>query len=353
VLQRIVLAVCALGIAQAASIQLQDGAFRVTDWRPPAAAPADGWASVFAVFVGDGEVPPLLGAYSVESGVLHFRPRYPLQAGMRYRASFRPPDRAPLEASFEIPRPATGPATRVERVYPSTSSLPSNQLKFYVQFTSSMGRGNAWQHIRLVDQSGATVDLPFLELGQELWDREYRRLTVLFDPGRIKRGLLPLEEAGPNIEPGNEYTLVIDRAWTDARGLPLQEEFRKTFRVGAEDRTPPDPKNWRLTAPRAGTSEPLTLEFPEPLDYALLERLIGVNSPDGALPGSMEIDRQESRWQFTPREPWKPGNYRIEIGTALEDLAGNRIGRPFDVDVFERISKTLTSKSVSLRFRVR
>ena len=113
-----------------------------------------------------------------------------------------------------------------------------------------MRKGDSWKHLRLL-RDGVPVEYPFLELDQELWDRDQRRFTVLFDPGRIKRGLASLAEAGPALEEGHNYTLVIDRDWRDARGALLAEEFRKEFHVGAADRTPPDPKKWGVTAPAA------------------------------------------------------------------------------------------------------
>lgn len=224
--------------------------------------------------------------------------------------------------------------------------LPDNQLKFYVFFSAPMRRGEAWRHIHLLNQNGTAVDLPFLE--QELWDRDYQRLTVLFDPGRIKRGLLPLQESGQAIEDGKQYTLVIDRDWQDARGAPLQEEFRKPFRAGPADRTPPDTAQWRLTAPQAGTSDAVIVDFPKPMDYALLLRLLDVA---GVL-GTATVDRQETEWRFIPNSPWKPGEYRLVVNTALEDLAGNRIGQAFDVDIFEQVSEHLSSKTISLPFRI-
>src|SRR5258708_25699878 len=128
-----------------------------------------------------------------------------------------------------------------------------------------MGGGEAWRHIHLLDQAGAPVELPFLEVDQELWDREYKRLTVLFDPGRIKRGLVPLADAGPAIEDGKQYTLVIDREWLDGRRAPLAAGSRQPFRVGPADRTPPDTAQWRLSAPKAGTSDALGGRFSTPL----------------------------------------------------------------------------------------
>jgi hypothetical protein len=227
--------------------------------------------------------------------------------------------------------------------------LPANQLKLYLWFAAPMSRGEAWQRLRLLDESGKAVDLPFLEIEQELWDREQRRLTVLFDPGRIKRGLVPNEEVGPPLIEGKRYTLVVDGEWQDANGKAMGAAVRKQFRVAPEDRTPPDPKRWTVKAPRAGTREPLTIEFDEPMDAAMLEHTITVKGHRGVV----ETGAGEQQWRFTPESAWSAGEYRISVDRRIEDLAGNRIGRPFDVDTFKRVSKEIQKQTVELRFRVR
>jgi len=289
----------------------------------------------------------MLGSYSVENGSLVFHPRFPPAPGVAVRFAFHSPEGFTLGGVFDPP-PRRVSSTRVERVYPTTDLLPENQLKFYIFFSAPMSRGEAWQHIRLLDQNGMTVDLPFLELDQELWDREYKRLTVLFDPGRIKRGLVPLKEAGPAIEEGRQYTLVIDTEWRDARGATLEAGYRKLFHVGPPDRTPVDPARWRVTAPKAGTTDELVVRFPEPMDYALLMRVLEVPG----VAGTASVGLREMDWRFRPAEPWRRGAYRVEVDTALEDLAGNHIGRAFDVDTFEKVSEHLVRKTVSLPFRV-
>src|SRR5215471_10390400 len=240
-----------------AAIHMDGGVFRVSNWRPTP-EPAAGWVSVLAIYAGtNSEVPPLLGTYSTESGELVFRPRFTLSPGMHLRAVFHAPGEAaePVEAEFDIPRaPPAAPSTYVAHVYPSASTLPANALKLYIYFSAPMARGDSWKHLRLLRDDKTVVEYPFLELDQELWDRENRRFTILFDPGRIKRGLASLAEAGPALEAGHTYTLVIARDWLDGRGVPLVEEYRKTFRVAPEDRKPPDPATWRVTAPRANTA---------------------------------------------------------------------------------------------------
>jgi hypothetical protein len=65
------------------------------------------------------------------------------------------------------------------------------------------------------------------------------------------------------------------------------------------------------------------------------------------------VIREETRWRFTPKAPWKAGTYHLVAETTLEDLAGNNLERPFEVDVFHPIQKEIKAKTVKLAFRVR
>jgi hypothetical protein len=232
--------------------------------------------------------------------------------------------------------------------------LPENLLKFYIGFSAPMSRGEAYRHVHLLDSAGKPVPDPFLELDEELWSPDGKRFTLLFDPGRIKRGLKPREEVGPILEQGKSYTLVVDRQWPDAVGNLLIRDFRRSFRVGPPDMAPPDPKTWTITAPEGASLAPLKVRFPEPLDWALAQRLITVQDCDGHhVPGRVDIDQQEIRWRMTPESSWKSeAEYKLVIGTELEDLAGNSIGRPFEVDMAGPISRKLESPTVTLPFRI-
>src|SRR5580658_4464341 len=346
---RIALAAVLLPLAAAAgiSITFTGGAFQVNGWKAPA-EPAAGWSSVFSVYAGSGDMPAMLGTYTVEGTALTFRPRWPIAPGMHVLAVFHLAGEAPVETAFDTPKSPPAAATRIERIYPSTDVLPSNTLKLYIYFSAAMRRGEAWQHIRLLDDRGAPVELPFLEIDQELWDPANTRLTVLFDPGRIKRGLLPLSESGPNIVEGRRYTLVIGHDWLDANGTPLAADFTKQFRVVEAERKPVDPAAWRISPPHPGTADPLIVDFPRPLDYALLQRAISV---DG-VKGKVEVTRGEMQWRFTPETPWKAADYRLTVNTRLEDLAGNRVGRAFDVDKFEEVTTQIQTETVSIPFRI-
>ncbi len=308
---------------------------------PSGAVRAPG-ASSLAVYVEGSEV-PLLGSSRREGGDLVFEPRFPFRPGQRYRAVVDG-----LPRSFEIPALPPGPPTSLLRVYPSRDVLPENQLKFYLHFSAPMARGEAYRRVALLEGGRRKVELPFLEIGEELWDRSGTRLTLLFDPGRIKSGLRPREEEGPALEKGKTYALVVDAAWPDAAGRPLREGFRKAFRVEAPDETQPDPKTWTWTLPKAGSRDPLVLDFPEPFDAALLARVLAV---DG-VPGAITLDRQETRWAFTPAEPWTSGPHALVVDTLLEDLAGNSLERPFEVDVIRPAERRIEPKSIRLPFTI-
>lgn len=309
-------------------------------------------------------LPAMLGRYRVEANAIYFEPQYPLVPGLSYQASFRPaelPVRLPvnqdsqreLAAVVRVPTRSLTPTTVVTHVYPTADVLPENLLKFYVHFSAPMSRGHIYDHIRLLGEGGKQVELPFLEIDEELWDDSMTRLTIFIDPGRIKRGVLPLEDVGPALETGKRYSLVIDSMWKDGAGIPLKASFQKQFLVGAPDRVPPDPSQWQVQLPASGTQNPLVVLFPEPMDNALTRRVIHITDASGkTLAGQIELNDQERRWSFQPLGPWIRGQHQLVVQTTIEDLAGNNIGKPFDVDLFEGVQRRLTTATVKLPLRI-
>jgi hypothetical protein len=253
---------------------------------------------------------------------------------------------------FDGPVRATNPVARVEHVYPSADLLPSNLLRLYIVFSAPMSRGEAGAHIHVEDDKGRVLPDELLP-GQELWDPSFRRLTMTFDPGRIKRGLTSNQTIGPPITEGKNYKLVIDRDWPDARGVPMVGSYTKSFVGGPPIRTPPDPGQWRVTAPAKGTKDALVVDFSVPMNYSLLLKMIQVTRGQALVAGSSALDRNEAEWRFTPDKPWQTGDYQLVTDTSIEDLAGNHIGAAFDIDVFEKVSKTIDRKSVAVPFTIR
>ncbi len=335
-------------------------ALRAVDWD------AAQWQKLLIVHVeaqdslGTIGLPAMLGAYRVTADALQFAPRFPLEPGLRYTASFNPA-RLPvggggrfLTSTFEVPRAVTASSTVVAQIFPSARLLPENLLKFYVHFSAPMSRGHIYDYIHLRDASGKAVELPFLEIDEELWNPPMTRLTLFIDPGRIKRGVTPLEEIGPALEQGQSYALEIDRAWQDANGQPLRASFRKTFSVGPVDRAALATEDWKISAPKAGTREPLAVSFPKPLDHALALRMIQVvDSSAHLLAGQPALADEERRWTFTPAQPWPRAPHTLFVQKTIEDLAGNNIGKAFEVDLFEGVERRFTNATVRLPFEVR
>jgi hypothetical protein len=320
-------------------------------------------AGLFSIAVeGEGpkrpDRPSMLGSYRVEGDALRFTSRYPFDRGRTYLATFRPGlltggSDSEVTSSHLVPKP-TRASTIVTKVTPSGDRVPENLLKFYLHFSQPMSRGEVYDRVRLLKDDGHPVDLPFLRVAEELWDPTGTRLTLLIDPGRIKRGLKPREENGPVLEAGRAYTLVIDPGWPDAEGDPLRAEFRKRFRAEAADETQPDPKTWKIARAAASTREPLTLTFPEALDGALIESGLTLIDAGGDLvDGRVEVGANETLWKFTPEKPWLAGDYQLVIDADLEDLAGNSILRPFEVDVQRDTPTRPEPKRVHLPIAIR
>lgn len=314
----------------------------------------------FEVFVdthrkaGDPRLPPILGRYRYSNRTLTFESTYPAAPGVTYRAELGSPGLPKVISYFQLPRPSVTATTFVRQIFPTASLLPENLLKFYVHFSAPMSRGQIYDHIRLRNEAGKDVELPFLEIDEELWDPTMTRLTLFIDPGRIKREVKPLEDIGPALEQGESFTLVIESTWKDASGSPLKQSYRKTFQVGPPDRDPPDPDQWQVKAPSAGTREPLIVVFPESMDNALSRRFLRVTNEAGAsVAGAIEMYDLERRWTLTPSAKWGAGPHRLIVRTAIEDLAGNNIGKPFEVDLFDTVERNIRTATITLPFRVR
>lgn len=325
-------------------------------------------SATFGVYVrAAGETAHMAGHVRAFGKGVVFEPQFPLEPGLSYGVSLLPPKDfdenalfmgfpGPLQnfasPTFRIPAPRRVPSAVVEAVYPSGGVLPENLLKFYLHFTEPMRRGGVYEFIKLVDDKGRAVDIPFLEVAEELWDPEGRRLTVFIDPGRIKREVKPLEDVGPAMVQGGRYELVISKDWADEKGAPMKAGFRKAFLVGPPDRAQPDVKKWKLKAPRAGSRGPLEVILDDSLDHALLHRLLWVEGADGReIEGEASVSDGETRWEFRPDLAWRDGDYKLVADEWLEDRAGNRIGRPFEVDIFEKVTERIEVKTVSLSFR--
>ncbi len=296
-----------------------------------------GQEAALRVYTGKHATPPagqpaVLGRLEDAGDHLRFVPRFAFEPGLDYTAFWQGPGPV-VVTTFALAAVRREPSTRVVAVYPSGDEVPANLLRVYLHFSAPMSRGEAAARVRLVGGDGQVIAGPFVAPDHELWNPASDRLTLLLDPGRIKREVGPNLAVGPPLTQGREVRLVVDAAWLDAEGTPLAAAFEKLWRVGAPDRHSPAPATWRLDPP-TGPEGALEIAFDGPLDHALALRLLTVRGPgDEALDGIAAIAPAEGSWSFQPSGPWQPGTHQLEVDPALEDPSGNSVARPFETAV--------------------
>src|SRR5262249_16673991 len=218
--------------------------------------------------------PPVSGEWAAGDGKIVFTPKYPLKAGTAYRVLG-----APDRLEVRTPRAEPGKPTVITNIYPSAAELPENVLRFYIEFNQPMPRGDVYKYVKVQNDQGKPDPLPFVELDLELWNADQTRLTLLIDPGRIKKEVKPRIELGPVFRAGKKYRLVVSGKWPTLDGGTLGKDLTRAIAI-----TPPipdaiEPKSWKLTAP-ADASAPLRVSFGRPLDRVLLARSLTVTSAD-------------------------------------------------------------------------
>lgn len=288
------------------------------------------------IFAGDtipdpsAGIPPMLGKIVEESDSLEFIPTFPFRSEMTYTAAWG--DR--FLFSFFIPAVEKYPQPEVTAIYPSSATVPANLLKIYLHFSMPMREGVAMNYLFLLDETGDTLPGVFLDLQPELWDHSGQRLTMWFDPGRVKRDLIPNQLLGTPLSPDKSYTILISKDWPDIHGHTLTDDFRKKIQATTPDRQQPDVRLWKITSPEAKTFHPLQIDLGECMDHALLTHAMRVRTAeDKPVAGKIMLGENESVWKFIPDLPWEPGTYKIQVEARLEDLAGNNLNRPFDRDL--------------------
>lgn len=287
-----------------------------------------------ALFIGVDADLPLLGTHGITGDTIWFTPRFPPAPGVEHIIRFDSsgpgrPVTGPLIWRWKL-SPKETPVPLVSEVYPTSETIPENILRFYLQFSVPMKRGQAPARIRVLNDQGKEVELAFLELDEELWDAGQTRLTLLIDPGRIKRGVKPLEDVGPVFEAGKTYTLEVDGAFEDAAGKTLGKTHRKTLKVGPAIRERISPQSWKIVTSQIPYGV-LEIQLDRPLDHALLVRQLKVQTTSGVPVGGIwQVPRGEKLARFRPFKSWEKGPYHLVPGVDLEDPAGNRMDRVFD-----------------------
>jgi hypothetical protein len=211
------------------------------------------------------------------------------------------------------------------RISPQAKVLPANTLRFYLHFPrpgeAHFDRDQLW----LLNEEEQVVSDPFLVLSQELWSPDGRRLTVLMEPGRIKRGIGSDPSHDPALVVGRTYSLVV---------TALGQTARHTFHVGDPALEAIDEEDWRLVAPAVGSRDPAVVHFDRVMDAALCEDEIAVLTPSRELARTrVSLALDGTALQLIPNHPWSAGEHRLVVSERLEDVCGNRLGEALDHDL--------------------
>ncbi|MEL6834028.1 MAG: hypothetical protein AAFP77_13630 [Bacteroidota bacterium] len=292
---------------------------------------------LFAVFVENESEAytsnAIQGRYTKEGDILSFKPYFPFEPGLTYIAKVRS---ANYEGhyflkSFQIEEQKAAAKAGVLSIYPSASQLPENLLRFYLYFNTPMQQGQALSHIQLVDAVGNMDQHAFMEFKQELWSADGKRLTLLFDPGRIKRGVSTNLRRGPALLEGRRFELRISSAWKDVYGQELGNQASKEIEVVSPYRQQINVNEWVANPPNLNSQDTLRIHFDRILDYALLQSMIQLQDAEkNLIEGHWEVLQQEQLIQFIPTAPWRQGNYQIVVNSRLEDVAGNSLQNLLD-----------------------
>ncbi len=279
------------------------------------------------VFRGDA-TEPLFGSVVKTRESVCFAAALPLVSGETYRVEFQTAEGAWSTQRLKFTNPATAAPT--VSISPFPTVLPANALKLYLHFSQPMEQGVFLERITLQRQDGSVVHGAFRET--ELWSPDGKRLTLWLHPGRQKTGVnLNLDE-GPVLQEGRLHTLKIAANWRSTTGVALGKETAFTLAAGVVDHACPNPQRWQITAPKTGTHDRLLVSFDEPLDPAILVSALKVKRGEGEVAGVVTVASDARTWLFTPVVAWTPGACVLEIDPLLEDLAGNNLLGPFEVD---------------------
>lgn len=310
-------------------------------------------AASLQVFPGDtvpDELPPMLGIYRQKGDTLLFWPRFPYQSEQNY-VLYLPQSKTSFPFSFPLALGERLDSGVPLKVYPSADTLPANQLKFYLAFREAMALNSPYQYIWLEDQSGKRLENVFLEIEPALWDPSHQRLTLWFEPGRIKRGLIPNLTQGPPLEAANQYQLVINLMGLHNPRSTDTLLWRHSFWVKAADRQQPDMQTWTYDYPQSGTRDTFSVYFPESMDFALLESAIAIiDAQSQPLEGQILLGEQERSWHFVADQAWPEGAYILKVSSLLEDLAANNFKRLFDTASSSNSTRQTEAKWIDHRF---
>lgn len=284
------------------------------------------------VYVGEADrccdgKSPMAGTYGFADGAVVFDPAFDFLEGQPYTVTSWQGD----VTEFAIQPAAQAPVPEVLAIYPSGDTVPENTLRFYIEFSAPMMPHQSAELIALEAADGTVETSAFMHFKQELWNADRTRLTLLMDPGRIKRGVAQNRRLGPALLETERYALVISDGWPAANGRAVASGFAKPFVVAPALRSLPSVEAWELSVPEIESVDPVTVVFDRPFDrFQTLESLT-LRRPDGTrVGGTSRLEENETVWRFTPVQPWDGTPLELVVDARLEDVAGNNFRDTLD-----------------------
>ncbi len=295
--------------------------------------------------VKKGEDIIIKGSFDKKIGELVFTPEFPLLSNVEYMAQFKNDIKYFSLQDKNLQSPV------VTAIYPSSNKLPENLLRMYIQFSQPMKTINNLEHISLTNDKGEVIKGAIFNNVYELWNDEQTQLTIIFDPARVKTGLLAHESYGRALQPNKTYHLTIDHL-QDIYGNKMKNAHTKTFIVESEDKRSPDISLWQIHKPKPKTHDTLKIDFTDAVDMMSLKNRIQVLDVNNQIVhGKIEITNTEKSWHFIPHHKWENGDYQLYINSRLADPSGNNLNGLFDHE-FGDLKYDKEGKIIKLKIQI-
>lgn len=292
---------------------------------------------------------PIIGKFEVRKYFVIFSPLVPFNLNQDYTLLWKNEIH-----HFQIPLPAKYERLQVKNIYPSKPQVPVNILKWYIHFSKPVNASNIYDYISILNSKGEIIPRATLPLESALLSEDKKLLTIWIEPGRQKRDLGPNKILGSVFEKGNHYSLVVSGKLSDQNGVNMSSDWTHEFETTEADRISPDLKKWKMELPLKDTSIPFAIHFFEILDFGSTSAAFEILDKNGNLvEGSWEMQDGESKIIFSPQKKWTAGQYKIQMATNLEDLAGNNLLRLFDGEIKTSKNNFLSTARMSMNFEIK
>ena len=240
----------------------------------------------------------------------------------------------------------------VTHVYPTADTLPENLLRMYIQFSNPMKTLGNIEKIRLINENQKEVIGAIFNNVYELWDDSQTQLTIIFDPSRVKTGLVANETLGRALQSNKQYKIVIGDL-EDIYGQKLTQPYIKSFSVVTADIVSPDSNYWKFVLPKANSKSVLAIHFLDTVDrMSLLNRIQVFNAKNELITGSIYLKNKEKTWEFIPDNKWLSKDYVLRINSRLADPSGNNLNGLFDHNIGSLKNKQ-EGKIIEIPFQVK